>query len=751
MNSKENILFNLIKNNEYDKLIQIIKTDNTIDINEVDETGIYLIQYAILFRQLNLVALLISHNCKLDILDEEGRSIFYIPIKFGYNEIISLLINFSNVVIGIPLLEIQDLKLNIPLHYAIIFNKYNVIDEILNAKSNINFKDIDGNTALHLITQLNKIDNINLIQKMIDKKIGLNHINNLGQTALHISTENNNIDICKILLNNNINIDIETLDDHLTALLISSIHLNINICILLLKYKPNINCQDVYGNSVLNHAILNKSKQIIELFYDIVDVNLINISGNISINLFFESDYEIDKFNEYKFIEILQKSKINIQNNIGKTTWHYLVQTNIWQSYVDILKYKKNKIFIQDINGISSFDIVKNDYNNQFDNFIAIIADSFYNIIIKNSSNQYNFNIDCIAKISTGLDIKLNNKSNIKQEFNHKSKSKCIEIIKDIIINDHISIPDKKKLYNLNPIEFDNIKFSTYTGITLDIVMGLIYLKNKFNNISTSLTIDFINNQQLENYYKINGIQKGIFSDFLNFEIIWSFQKLFLPSNLKQIINNFKLNINQRYLIIPIGIELSNGAHSNILLYDKILNEMERFEPYGMNFPPGFNYNPHSLDNNLKNLFLNYFKLSDLEIESLIELTKLKVNSDFKYYSPFDYQTKIGLQLLDTIEYNIEKNIGDPGGFCSAWSLWYIEMRLTNLNIKRNELNYKLINYIRLKRISFRSVIRSFAKNITDIRDLYLLEADIDINQWLNNNLTEIKWNKLIDEIKKAI
>jgi hypothetical protein len=38
---------------------------------------------------------------------------------------------------------------------------------------------------------------------------------------------------------------------------------NIKICELLLSYKSNVNSQDIYGNSVLNHAILNKSKQCV--------------------------------------------------------------------------------------------------------------------------------------------------------------------------------------------------------------------------------------------------------------------------------------------------------------------------------------------------------------------------------------------------------------------------------------------------------------------------------------------------------
>jgi len=724
--NKEKVLFEYIKNHQYDKLINAIKSDIKYDLNEVDESGVHLIQYAILFRQRDIVALLISKNCKLDILDSDGRSIFFVPIKFGYNEIVSLLINFSNVVVGVPLLEMLDSYSNIPLHYAIMFNRYNTIKEMLQIKSNINFKDINGNTALHLLTKISKEDSTEIINMMIERNIGLNHVNKMGENALHIAVETNNSEIAKLLLKNGININTETINDHLTPLLIATIHGNIAMCKILLEYNPNINSQDIYGNTVLNHAILNKSKQLIELFYDKVDVNLTNISGNVTINLFFENDFSIDKISDYKFEEILYKSKLNIQNNVGRTTWHYLVEKNIWEMYELIIINKKNKIFIQDIDGITPYDIIINNYQEKKEKFIELIGLSFFNYIVKNIDEVYNINMICIDKIKQIKDI---------SKISLSDKKSCLDEIKRLIVEKNISVPEKKKSYCLNNMSFENIKFSSYTGISLDIIMGLIYIQTKFNTIKTSLSSDFIENPILESYYKSNGIQKGEFSDFLNFEIIWSFQKLFMPTTLKQIIIDFKSDPQKKFLVIPIGIELSNGAHANILLYDKETNQMERFEPYGMDFPPGFNYNPSILDNNLKNLFINYF-----ENYNQIE---------FKYFSPLNYQTKIGLQLLDTIEYNKEKNIGDPGGFCAAWSLWYIEMRISNQNVKRDELIHKLINYIRLKRLTFRSVIRSFTKNITDIRDNYLAKAGIDINQWLNDNFTEVEWNKLIELIKK--
>jgi ankyrin repeat protein len=720
MSSKGKILFDLIKNHQYDKIITIIKSDDKIELNDIDESGLYLIQYAILFRQKDLVALLISKGCKLDVLDSDGRSIFYVPIKFGYNEIVRLLINFSNVVVGIPLLEMQDNKLNIPIHYAIMFNKYDIIEEILYTNSNINFKDEDGNTALHLLVKNIKTDKLSILKALIDKKIGINHINKLGQNALHIATDNGNYEVAKMLLEANININTETIDDHLTPLIIATIRNDIKLCELLLNHKADINYQDIYGNSVLNHAIFNKSKQLIELYWDKINVNLVNISGQISANLFFENDYDMAKLDDYRFREILTKSKLNLQNSDGRTLLHNLIQYGIWENYIEIISQKKNKIFIQDINGISPYDLLKKSGQDKLDKFIDIVANSFYNYITENNISTYKINIDCDLT---------NNKKTTEQ------KNKCIQAIKKYIIENNISYPEKKKSYCMSEIITNDIKFSSYVGIGLDIVCGLLYLKNKYPNISTTLTSDFIQNDNLEEYYKKNGIQKGL-SDFLNYEIIWSFHKMFIPNNIKSTIEKFKNDDSKEYLVFPVGIELSNGAHANILLYKKSTNTMERFEPYGKDFPPGFNYIPGNLDLNIKNLFSNYFNTD---------------NNKFIYISPSEYSTKIGLQLLDSIEYSKEKNIGDPGGFCAAWSLWYVEMRVNNIDIERQDLINRLINSIRLKRVSFRSVIRNFTKNITDLRDKILAVGSIDINKWLNDNYTETEYDIIIKHIISMI
>ena len=722
-----NNLFNLIKNHDYENFLNTIKLNEDIDLNIPDDIGLYLIHYAILFKQNDIVALLISKKCKLDLLDNEGFGIFYVPIKLGYIEIIKLLIYFSNIVIGIPLLEFQDKYFNIPINYAIKFKKIDIIYEILQNKTNINYKDIDGNSILHLLIPLISDKYIDLIDILLQNKININCINKFGQNALHIAIENKNIAVCKILLDNKIDIDIGTIEFQLTPLLLSVILNEYEICKLILEYKPNINYQDTSGNSVLYHAIQNKSIKFINLFMNDCDVNLININGNIAVYLYFQHEYDIKKLDNYYFRELLVKSKINIQNNIGKTILHYLVEYNIWEKYYDILINKNNKIFIQDINNKTPLDILIKKNPGKKDKFIEMIATSFFNTFLQ-KSEKYNFNIKCL-----------------EDYFNNKNKSEtkkieCIEIIKNKIFNNESLYPNKKNIYCVNEIITETIEQTTYIGISLDIISGLIYLQTKFQNVQTSLTVDFLENINLNNYYIKNGISKGLYGDFLNFEIIWSFQKLFYPTILKSVLKKFIKNKNKRYFVIPIGIELSNGAHANIILYDKELNTIERFEPYGKDWPSGFNYNNISLDHHLKNLFNNL--LNDTDNTFL-----------FEYIEPHKYEPKIGFQTLDIEEYNRSKNIGDPGGFCAAWSLWYVEMRIVNNTIGINELIPKLINHIKKKKVYFRTVIRSYTKNLIIIRDKLLLNIKLDINKWFNDNYKKDDWISFLkilqNEIKK--
>ena len=168
-------MFDYIKNNKFDKLIDLIKIDNKYDINVRDENGNYLITYAIIKNKIDVVELLLSKNARIDIFDQEGRSILYLPTKYGYDQIIRLLIEYNQKNIGITLVDLKDKHNNIPIHYAIFFKNLQAIKLLIKSDSNTNTTDTDGNNSLHLAVYTKNIVICKLIL-MGKKQMDLNPI-----------------------------------------------------------------------------------------------------------------------------------------------------------------------------------------------------------------------------------------------------------------------------------------------------------------------------------------------------------------------------------------------------------------------------------------------------------------------------------------------------------------------------------------------------------------------------------------------
>jgi hypothetical protein len=302
----------------------------------------------------------------------------------------------------------------------------------------------------------------------------------------------------------------------------------------------------------------------------------------------------------------------------------------------------------------------------------------------------------------------------------------CYELLyKKIYDYSSLFIKDitKYNRFNSYPLKIPNILLienypvvgiSTYTGSTLDVLSGLLYINRKYYNIcQSSLELIDINKSIVD--YK-NGI-----CNFIGFEIEWIDFQLHIPSTKNITLQNILIknitNNKYRFFIIPIGIQLYINnqyyAHANYLIFDYKLLTIERFEPYGTDAPNDMNYNPILLDNTLKNIFDSY-----------------KLN--FNYISPCQYLNKIGFQLKEIYE---SKNdyIGDPNGFCALWSLWWVEIRIKypDIPIKKmvKMLNKELINK------SYKEIIRNYSSYITNYRDKLLLKSDISINDLLNEKI----------------
>lgn len=707
-------LFNYLKESKWDKFKSFINKNPNENYNIYDKNYNYIIQYIINYNKIDLLKLVLntSKSIKLDVLDSDGRTILYIPIKYNYIDILNLLLEQSKKIIGIPLIDIRDKNGYTALHYSIIFNNINAFKLLLKNNANPNTKDNSNNNCLLLSV---KYKNITTLKILIENNIiNINSTNNNKETGLHFSINYKYDDISFYLINKGIELNKFENVNRIIPLHQAIILQSNKIAKLLIDKNSDINYQDIYGNSSLHYCIIEKNYVIFEYIINSkipIEYNNTNINGDTILHLF------IDNFDlsQEKNISILKKfvinTNINIQDNQGNTQLHLLIKKNI---YLDEYKNKKLNIFIQNDKSENILQL-----SNQKDKLISFAAISYYNQLKKNKNWNLKWEVYCSKNNLKELE-KLMKKKGTTEKL-------CIEKIKKTIETEQKSMPSLE--YD-ELINFDHgipVKFCSYTGSTIDVLFGLLFLKNKFSNVGFLIDSPLTQHPDLEKYYEKLGINIKYKLDFINFEIVWVFQNLHVPTYFDTEIKKL-LDAKYEFIVIPIGIELSNGSHSNVLIWDVKNHKIERFEPNGKYNPKNLNYNPTKLDT----ILINRLSLFDEKLEIL---------------KPIDYLPIIGFQILEILETPHCENIGDPNGFCAVWSTWWTYQRLTYKNIESKKLVLKLMKHIKRMNFSFKSIIRNFSGYITNLRDKFLKDINIDINDWMNGNYS----NKQLALLEKNI
>src|SRR5690606_7824552 len=88
-----------------------------------------------------------------------------------------------------------------------------------------------------------------------------------------------------------------------------------------------------------------------------------------------------------------------------------------------------------------------------------------------------------------------------------------------------------------------------------------------------------------------------------------------------------------------------------------------------------------------------------------------------------------------------QKYIGDPGGFCVVWSIWYVDNRLTYYDVDRKTLINEMIRSIDKQNISYKELIRNYSINITQLRDKILKKSNLTINEYTEEQIYEVAKN----------
>lgn len=720
MNDK---LFSLIKEKKI-KLFKKIVTDHirsnlAIDLNIRDTGNNYLLYYSILSNDKDTMEFIIENGARIDITDENNRSILFTPIRYGYNDIVDILLKFNKNLIGVDITDILDNNGNTPLFYTIVYKKIDLMNTLLQNNINININNNKGLSPLHYTVLINSED---MMKILINKNADINNVSTVtGETPLHLAVNLKYDNITKYLLQNNANPNIKDFDNKMTSLHYSVIN-NPNVFKYLINTNTDINAQDIFGNTIFHYAIDN-------MFMDafvLADNNKINFDiANNHHKLLAHKIIEMGMHNKYYNISetILIKSDASFQDINGNTILHLLFKLENWKDIFIKLTRKVN-IIVFNKEGKTPYDYINNDTDKLFVlNHIVTKFIQNNSIIYNICKNEYNDKtkkhiIDLFSKYYFNnspdnwntLFEKCNDcKDLISQIFlyfiNNNPKTKCFPKTYKLTTNN----PCVKLITNNT-----DVNVCTYTGSTLDIIFGIVYLLQKYNNIIIPIDKQFKTNKKIVNIYNNLGFKVNEDYEFLNFEIIWINKIIVYPKNFDTIFTfayEFSKKNNIEFIAIPLGIELNNKNHANYLLFDIKKKSLERFEPNGSIPPYNMDYNEDLLD--------------DILISKFSGLV-----SDINYIRPKDYLPQIGFQRFDSIYKDVI--IGDPGGFCTLWSLYYIEVRILNSKKRRNSIINNIFRTIKTYNTSFKSIIRNYSKFITDKRDKCLHKANMNINMWIN-------------------
>ena len=727
-------IFNLIIKQKFKELYKIIKTGKLSNFDFKDNNHNYFIQYIVNYNQYNILQLILDAkntndiNIRLDILDIDGRSLLYNCIKYNYTNLFNILIQFNKLQIGISIIDIKDTLGLTALHYTIIYNNFDMFKILIENQGDPYIVSKDGFNVFQmcLIYKRN-----NILVYLIESKLNLNFTSLNGETLLQLAINYENTDIATKLLNSSINLNNRDTMFGLNALQQTIILDNFNLYKQLLNTTIDLNSSDFYGNTPLHYILIDKRLDYLPLLLEKQNIyfNIVNINGEIPLHILLDIDINLlvpnsDSTNTESnsidmsiLTKIILESDLNIQDNQGITCLMKIIKLNLHNTFRDLLVIKPLNFFIED-NSTNTIILT--------DDIIIILVESYYNQI---KINKDELIIDWEKWCNIGSFDKL--KEIITTDISGKTSEEiCKSKIKSIITKEKRTLP---KLSNMELVLDNGIftNFCSYTGLPIDILFGLLLLKQEFKIKGLSLIIDYplTINKALELYYKNIGVNQQYKIDFSNIEIVWCYQKLFYPSYFTEELT--KVLKYAKYICIPIGIEISTGSHANMLFWDVRNKTIERFEPNGSNYPIGLNYNPELLDTLLNKKFKQF-------------------DPNIKYIEPYKFLPSISLQILEDLETPKCKKIGDPNGFCAVWCIWWVYQRMLNIdNNKLNVYNFasEFIKIIKFDNKSFKSIIRNFSKRITQLRDSYLKKYNLDINDWIVSNYSDEILNNMEKEI----
>lgn len=671
-------LKDLVNNRKFDKIIKM----NKINFDEVFHSRFNLGHLSIIHNHKKLFNFINDRASYLfNMGDVDGLNSLHHAIKIGYFDYAEKIINNNY-----DILNLVDNNHENALFYLLDHPK-KLKEYLTKYKNTININQLNasGETLISLI--LSKSDNNNIFTDMVKEILknykDINLRNPRGEPPFHTIIKKNDIELLNFFYQYDKEL-VNTYDIRYKTPIILAIELKNNYIIKKL----------LDWGYYIKYVGLDSSYNLLQMAYKRKDWNLVNLLSNYPffsqepINKNYDTFIHILSKSKYSTIsedlyyKILKNSDLNKKNVVGVTPLHVIFSNDRWLNLIPYLKEKKLDIFSKNINGVTPYDVIEstNSFEKNKNKFMAMILESYLNQLkkIENAELLYNFDAKCLQNMETCKEKLLKRIFEQKQSYPKLEKNKL-----DIILV-------KGQESNLGKFQADSTRLIYYT----------VALLRKHDSLI--LPFNYENKELLENtLYHFNNMSiiqsnNGFFTKLLGYAVSYLYtlfplfpslifwqdmENYYVDSNLEYAIKRCLIKKNKRFIYFRLTLIVnSQFNHANMVIFDKEKGILERFEPYG---DLSLIDNDSMIDTFLKDTIGGY-------LEPYLKDNKKKL----RYISPSDHKNNLSFQILSNEEDMTNKKQGDPFGYCLAWSLWYLEMRLTNPDIDPIVLVKELVNEI---------------------------------------------------------
>ena len=396
---------------------------------------------------------------------------------------------------------------------------------------------------------------------------------------------------------------------------------------------------------------------------------------------------------EYIYDNIMENHNYDETNMNGDNIVHFILKSRLNTQRGDYTLEKKI------LEKSTNWNIINSEKKTPFD--YIVLLDYKYHIFVKNKPYNY--------KVHKTKDKDHKNSKNVPSK-------KWIKYIK--------TLPIDKADTNISIIETPYAHSNMFQAHFSDIAIFNIYLAEKYKSLYYP---NYKGNDVKPNWSDNILLPDEILEKYNNFPwiIIWNNENNYwIHPHLNKCINKAKSSSKYKGAFVILSMRLpDDGLHATLIFYDFIRNTIERFDPYG---------NMTALDN-----------MMDETLEE--ELTN---GVNMKYCSPECYFPVSGFQTLSDENNIMNQKMGDFGGYCLAWCLWYVEHKMINLDVEPKQLIRKTINRFMSMDVRPMEYIRNYANYISIFRLNYLkkigIPDNITSNENLNHTYMEIIYKSII-------